>query len=464
MRTGAAVANDLLAGDFRLDASYHASPGQLAIKQLILSGRTLERLDKVCLPGGIFIPGRFKRIFVEDLKHGAPYLTGGSIMQAEPLQGAKLLSYRYTANMDRLALRQKMILITCSGEIGNAVYVNDTFQGAVGSPDLIRILADPEKIPSGYLYAYLSSSQARALIQQKTYGAVIPHIEAHHIVDLPIPRLDPSQEERIHQMIEQAAELRVDANQRLRQTQDRFYRQVLGIDPSEIKWRCRNEHAFAVGTSRYSNNNHRLDGFHHVGFVGEAEQYLGKTIELGELIEPYQPPLFKRPYTGENGIPFLSGIDLYDYYPKPHMYISGKLPGIDAYKVVAGTILVQRVGQRYGLFGRPTILPKHLDQATVTEHLFRLYPKIKNDQGFVFIWLASEIGRRLLLKGSFGTSMGVLAYDSFRKMPAPYCSTELRHSFETDLQSICEMRDRANELEDQTQTLLRDSLGLERVN
>lgn len=460
MRAGIAFTDDLLSEGYRLDASYHASPGRHSTKQLSLSGRKLERLDQVCLPDGVFIPGRFKRIFVDDLHHGAPYVSGSSILQADPLMGAKLLSYRYTANMDRLSLREKMILITCSGEIGNTIYVNGIFKGAVGSPDLIRVLADPKKIHSGYLFAYLSSPQARALIQQKTYGAVIPHIEAHHVVDLPIPRLDPSQEEEIHRLIEQAAELRVEADLRLKHTQDRFYRMVLGIDPSDIKWRCSNEHAFAIGTTRFNDVDHRLDGFHHVGFVSEAERYLGKTIEMGELVDPYQPPMFKRPYTDEQGIPFLSGIDLYDYYPKPHMYISKKLPGIDSYKVAAGTILVQRVGQRYGLFGRPTILPKHLDQSAVTEHLFRLYPKNVRDRGYIFIWLSTEIGRRLLLKGSFGTSMGVLANDSFRKMPAPDCLPELRHSFEDDVLTICTLREQANDMEDQAQVMLSTSLGM----
>jgi len=54
-------------------------------------------------------------------------------------------------------------------------------------------------------------------------------------------------------------------------------------------------------------------------------------------------------------MPFLSGIDLYDTYPKPHMYISRRMPNLDRYIVEAGTVVVQRVGQRYGLFGRPTI-------------------------------------------------------------------------------------------------------------
>ena len=51
------------------------------------SKRRLDTLAEVCVPDGIFIPGRFKRIYVDDPAHGAPYLTGGSIMQADPLAG-----------------------------------------------------------------------------------------------------------------------------------------------------------------------------------------------------------------------------------------------------------------------------------------------------------------------------------------------------------------------------------------
>jgi restriction endonuclease S subunit len=139
------------------------------------------------------------------------------------------------------------------------------------------------------------------------------------------------------------------------------------------------------------------------------------------------------------------------HYPKAHMYISRKMDRLELYIVNSGTILIQNVGQRYGLFGRPTILAKHLNQCAVTQHLMRIYPKDTRDRGFVYIWLSTEVGRRILLKQSFGTSMGVLFERSLKDMPAPDCSTELRHSFETDVQTICEMREQANEMEDQAQ-------------
>ena len=93
MRVNVATSEDLSSEGFRLDASYHASTGQQTLKQLRRSGKKLERLEDVCLPDGVFIPARFKRIFVDDSQNGAPYITGGSILQAEPMRGAKLLSY-----------------------------------------------------------------------------------------------------------------------------------------------------------------------------------------------------------------------------------------------------------------------------------------------------------------------------------------------------------------------------------
>lgn len=459
MRANIAAAQDLQSGDMRLDASYHASSGHQALRSLRGAGKRTDRLDQVCLPNGIFIPGRFRRVYVDNPQHGLRWLSPSDMQKAD-LSGLSYVSRKYTPDLDVLRIQKGWILLSRSGTIGNLVYVRDDMDGLIGSDDIIRIAPNPQTIFPGYLYALLSSPAMVEVIQQKTYGAVIPHIEAHHVVDLPIPRLDPSQEEEIHRLIEQAAELRVEASQKLKQTQERFYRLVLGLDLSEIRWQCKDEHGLAFGTSRFTSLDHRLDGFHHVGFASEAERYLGKTIAMGELVDPYQPPMFKRPYTNEQGIPFLSGIDLYDYYPKPHMYISRKMARIDQYVVRSGTVLVQNVGQRYGLFGRPTILPNHLDQCAVTQHLMRVHTPDEHDRGFIYIWLSTEVGRRLLLKQSFGTSMGVLFERSFKDMPVPDCSTELRHSFETDVQTICTLREQANDLDNQAQALLRSFLEL----
>jgi hypothetical protein len=108
MKAVVTPAADLHAGDCRVDASYHASEGVKTLRFLRrwagqlapppaepgvtrepraapYAARRLETLAEVCKPDGIFIPSRFKRVFVDDAEHGAPYLTGGSVLQADPL-------------------------------------------------------------------------------------------------------------------------------------------------------------------------------------------------------------------------------------------------------------------------------------------------------------------------------------------------------------------------------------------
>jgi type I restriction enzyme S subunit len=459
MRANIAAVQDLQIGDMRLDASYHASSGHHALRVLRGAGRRTDRLDQVCLPDGIFIPGRFRRVYVDNPQYGLRWLSPSDMQKAD-LSGLGYVSRKYTPDLDILRIQKGWILLSRSGTIGNLVYVRSDMDGLIGSDDIIRIAPNPQTIYPGYLYALLSNPAMVEVIQQKTYGAVIPHIEAHHVVDLPIPRLDPTQEEEIHQLIEQASELRVLANQRLQGAQDRFYRQVLELDPDNLHWHCRDEHSFGIGTANIHTGLFRMDGFHYVGYVGEGEQKLGKTIPMGNLVDPYQPSQFKRPYTGETGTPFLSGIDLFNCYPKTRIYISSKMKNLERYLVSSGTILVQCDGSRDGLIAHPTIMPHHLNNCAVTQHMARLYPKNPSDRGYVYIWLSTELGRRILLKHSSGSVMGSLFERSFLDAIIPDCSAELRYSFEPDLQSICTMREQANELEDQAQKMLLETLGI----
>lgn len=460
MKTSAINSLDLFFGDLRMDASYHASSGQYASHILKNSKVPIDHLDQVCQPGGIFIPGRFRRVYIDNPENGLKWLSPTDMQKAD-LSGLAYVSSKYTSNLNTLRLHKGWVLLSRSGTIGNLTYVRADMEGLIGSDDIIRIVADPKQILSGYLYAVLYSPLILSLIKQKTYGAVIPHIETNHVIDLPIPRLNPIEEERIHQLIEQAADLRVKANQFLRLSQERFFEQVLGIDSMEITWKCRNEHAYVTDEASIDLNTYRLDSFHYVGYVKEAELKLNKAVLLEELAEPYQPPQFKRPYTDNTGVPFLSGIDLFNNYPKPRIFISSKMKGLEQYRVSAGTILIQSDGSRDGLIARPTILPNHLDHCAVTQHMARLYPKDLKDRGFIYVWLSTEIGRRLLLKHSSGSVMGSLFEKSYRQVRVPYCQTDLRFSFEIEIQKICSLREKANSLEDEAQKLLYEYLGIQ---
>src|SRR5215212_965269 len=108
MRTISTTAQEFNIGGLRMDASFYASPGVHATHMLENWKKSnkrnrIDRLHDVCTPDGYFIPSRFKRVYVNDDKHGAPYSTGGNILQVDPLEGTRFLSRKYTSNWDELA-------------------------------------------------------------------------------------------------------------------------------------------------------------------------------------------------------------------------------------------------------------------------------------------------------------------------------------------------------------------------
>lgn len=492
MKVAATNAEQLHEGGRRLDASYHASGGVKALRfirqwagqpaqpaeamtrmlrergQMAYDTRRLESLEEVCVPGGIFIPSRFKRIFVDDPEHGAPYLTGGSIMQADPLAGAKLLSYRFTQNMDELALRERMILVTCSGTIGNAVYVNANFEGAVGSPDLLRIVADPEKIPPGYLYAFLSSPLGRALIEQKTYGAVVPHIEAHHVTDLPIPRLNPLTEERIQQSIEQAAALRVEANILLAEAQGRL------LELSKMP-RLTNKQALTKGCWCFTVPHNHYGKFTFTAWTYNpiTQAVTTRILErqharLGELVKPdgiTRGNRFSRLEADPVvGVMLLSQAHVFQERPQGRWISKRSVIDYSDYIVPDGGILVAAQGTMGDneLFGHCQFSHRNFENCMITEHILRVIPdRNRVNPGYLFAFLSSEYGFNLFRSTACGTKLLGFIPGLVEQIPIPMVVRKIQDEIGAMVYRAYDNRADALLLEDEAQALLAKGLAIQ---
>lgn len=496
MKTATTTAAQLEEAGRRLDASYHASEGvrahrfirewagQTTRPQVTAKGTTKERsqlysrrrldtLAEVCLPNGIFIPSRFKRIFVDDPAHGAPYLTGGSILQAEPLTGAKLLSYRHTANMEELALHERMILITCSGTIGNCVYVNANFKGAVGSPDLIRIMANPKNILSGYLYAWLSSPLARALIQQKTYGAVVPHIEAHHVVDLPVPRLDAATEQRIHELIERAAHLQTQANQLIVQSRlDLLARVGLPALQSTDYYfygniRLNREPGFFI-TSSSKISTLTINAWNHGDkfvLIRERIEAAGPHAELGSLLKPggYHTGSWYKRIPGEpgRGQRLISQKQLFSLRKNGDWIATAPINNLEAELVTPGTTLIAGVGTmgESEVFGRCEFVWKNLEDKLVVAEVIRVEADPERiNPGYLYCFLSTEYGFRLLRSTISGTKLCRFITALVLSLPVPLAPAKTQEAIGAEVSRAYELRAASLQLEDQAQALLTEAL------
>lgn len=471
MKTSTVSLANLKIGDLRLDAGYHAADGALAREQVLQWARRsrgqITRLDEVCIPGGLFIPGRFKRVFVDNLSTGAPYLTGGDIIQSEPLLGAKLISTRYTNNLEELFFKEKTILITCSGSIGNAVYVNLTFSTAVGSPDLIRVIADPAEIPSGYLFTYLSLPSTKALIQQKTYGAVVPHIEAHHVADLPIPRIQAHLEEKIHSLIEGAAERKTTANRLLEEARTRLFA-LAGLP------RLSRAEMLTRGCWKFSVSSRWLDRAPLTAWTynpvtqqivdrmqSRQHALLGNLVEENRIFYGHQ---FKRiDAKPAAGIMLLSQSDVFQERPQGRWISKQSVRDYREYMVPDGAILVAAQGTMGDneLFGHSQFSHRNFENRMITQHILRVFPNAEQiNPGYLFAFLSSEYGFQLFRSTVCGTKLLGFILELVRLLPIPLLDRALQDEIGGMVYRAYDLRAEALALEDKAQELLIEELAV----
>ena len=149
----------------RLDGSYHV-PIVKAIEQHIKkTAREILKVGDSGISQSVILPGRFKRVYVEE-GHGIVFFSGKDILELDP-SDKKYLSFSQHAQRikDELIIKEGMILVTSSGTVANTTFVPKHWDGWAMTHDIIRLVPANNEI-SGYLYAWLSSSYARELINQ----------------------------------------------------------------------------------------------------------------------------------------------------------------------------------------------------------------------------------------------------------------------------------------------------------
>ena len=195
----------------RLDGSYHVPIVHVIERHLDKTAKEIVTVGDSRISQAVLLPGRFKRVYVQE-GNGVVFFTGKDISELDP-SDKKYLSFSQHNEKIKLdlTLREGMILVTCSGNIGNIAFVPKHWHGWAMTHDIIRIIPADNKI-SGYLYAWLSSPYARQLINRFTYGAVVGHIEKNHILSVSVPLLvDKNMENQINEMVLEANRKRTKA-------------------------------------------------------------------------------------------------------------------------------------------------------------------------------------------------------------------------------------------------------------
>lgn len=192
----------------RVDASYHI-PGVKAIKEHLKKyAQELIPLGDSRLSKKVLLPGRFKRVYVEE-GQGRVFFGGKQIYELDPSNKKYLSTSQHSERMkNELEILQNTILVTRSGTIGKVTIAPKHWEHWIINEHVIRVFPKDDHI-AGYLYTFLSSDYGYQLITRFTYGSVVDEIDANHVSSIPIPILkDAKVQEEINRLTLSANEKR----------------------------------------------------------------------------------------------------------------------------------------------------------------------------------------------------------------------------------------------------------------
>lgn len=434
-------------GGRRLDCNPYMSGAQEARDAILRLSVRKDALQAVTFgySGGIYNGPVFSRIWVDDPQYGVPFIGSSNISNAD-LSTLPLLkrSYAKSKKLAYLELTEGTTLITCSGTIGRMAYVRPDMAGIWSSQHIMKVVPDPEQIPPGYLYAFLSSRYGVPLIVSGTYGAIIQHIEPQHIAALQVPRLDQPTEEAIAAKVEAAARARSQAVDLLREAANRLHSMLLIEQPTPVSLLPKPDIAI-VPCDVFKD---RGDAYYYGARNAESRNIFDRAAmnrPLGEVAEIFIPGIFKRLYASDPrfGSPYITGGDVFELAPMSDKYLMKRVAAEYRLLLKKGMIVVQEAGQLGGLIGRSVMVGSYLDGFSCSNNMIRIVPDDDIDGGYLFTLLASEHGVRLLSREAAGSSIPHTDEQRVKRIHVPWPSRADREEIGAPAIQARELRDQA---------------------
>lgn len=443
----------------RLDCGPYMS-GAVEVKEL-LKKHPIERLITLTADrnGGIFNGPRFARIYVDDPAQGVPFLGSTDILDAD-LSFVSLLSRKQVAANPALVLDEGWTLITCSGTIGRMAYARADMKGMAGSQHFMRVAPDTRRIKPGYLFAFLSSRYGVPVVVSGTYGAIIQHIEPHHIADLPVPRLG-AVEERAHILVQRAADLRVEAVRLLKRARATVNNQFSFPDRLALSHRV-----FSCSVASSSRILKRLEATFHDAVAQESDRLIDGVShkeDLSELgVSASETGRLKQVFVDEEyGAPFLTSGEIFQQTYQPDRFLSRKLlPEESEWATREGDILLARSGQVGGIIGRGVWADRRFVGACVSVDVIRLAAQGSGIlPGYLYAYLfLTDVGYRQLIRSAAGSSIPHLSAPDVLRLRIPRCDSAIEGGIDELVRRAGTLRADAQESEDEARALVEHTI------
>lgn len=187
------------------------------------------------------------------------------------------------------------------------------------------------------------------------------------------------------------------------------------------------------------------------------------TIVGGDngLTNSYVCGRFKRIWVKKSGIPIFQPSSIMNIKPIPDGYISRKThTDIEALRVHKGQILMTCSGT----IGKVSYVSDTLDNQVFSHDLLRINCNNPDDAGFVYAYLKSNVGNRILLTNSYGAVITHIEPEHLATVPIPDAPREIKECINRLIVRSYNLRDESNKLIDQATAMLMEELRLPEID
>ena len=312
----------------------------------------------------------------------------------------------------------------------------------------------PSKVKEGLLYAYLTSKYGHALLTTNTYGTVIQTLNAGNIESLPIPLFPSDFQFKIDSLIQESSKLREEAYTVLEKAKSVLMREAslrdlnsedydyYGPRSSQRKVSCFVRNIQEIGTTT-------INAFNHSERIRRLKQSFScPTIPLRETLldnDTFSSGSFPRiEVSSGHGIMLINQMDIFDTIIKGK-FISKR--GVKTDNLVKyGEILIAGVGTlgEGETFCRVIFANEDLEGQLVSGEFIRMKTTEDIPSGYLYAWLNSDYGFRLLRNLQAGTKLCRPIPKLLLEIPVPIIDMELMSQINNMVRSAHTKRHEAN--------------------
>ena len=408
--------------------------------------------------GGIFNGPQFVRNYVIDSVYGVPFLTTTFMMQSD-LSRLPLLSQKdaHSKKLSFLRVEEGMTLITCSGNVGRTVYARSDMNNVWSNQDILKVVADSNKILPGYLNAYLCTKFGIPFVVSGKYGSVITHLEPKHFADLLVPRFGEEIEIKAHDFVQESAELLVHYQANLKAATALYFDSVGLSDISPSEW-----HSWGSDLGFVTSAG--IQSLRALNFNPRFNQ-LCERIKQGPwkpLAELCVPGTLKRGVRfsrvdadPEYAYRLIGQKELFWLRPEGRWIAKNSVP--DGVLVEEGCVLVAAQGTlgESELYCRAEFASGKALENAYSEHILRvLGEESVIARGALFAFMRSETAFRMLRSISVGSKLQDHHYAMLPSLPIPYPPQSVIAQCHQLVIDAYAARERAVDLENKARTLV----------